>query len=131
MKSPQVSEPNISALQHRAESGHRDVSVGELGAEGVVALEDQRVVVGGDVRVGNGDFGGGDDVPAVLVAGGVDGEVVGDDVVAVDVVAVVGQCGEVAAAAQGDAAEGQVLQRVSEMVLSASPASGFLVAVTR
>ncbi len=81
----------------------RDVAVRQLGAERVVALEGQRVVVGIGVKVGDLDVPGADHVPAVPVHRGVDREPVGDHVRAA-----VDQRGEVATLAQRDAAQGQV-----------------------
>src|SRR5207248_10316489 len=80
------------------------VSVGQLGAERVVALEHQRVVVGGDIGVGDRHGGGADDVPAVPVAGGGDAQVVRGDVVAV-----VGEDREMPTLLELDAVEGQAV----------------------
>src|SRR5262249_30721994 len=81
---------------------HRDVAVGQLLTQRVVALERQRVVVRGDVGVGDRDVGGADDVPAVTVVGGTDRQVVG-----LDVVATVDQGREVAATPERDVADRQ------------------------
>src|SRR5439155_15004012 len=89
----------VAADRRQVRVDHDDVAVGQGGAQRPVALEDQRVVVGGDGDVGDEDVTGADDVPAVAVAGRVDGQVIGEDVVAA-----VDEHREVPAAAQREAA---------------------------
>src|SRR5439155_3459984 len=84
--------------------GHPDVAVGAALPEGPVALERQGVVVGRVGEVGDGDVLGVDDVPAVAVTGGGDGQVVGGDVVAA-----VDQGREVAAALERDPGQRQAV----------------------
>ena len=85
-------------------AGDVDVRARERLAQREVALEYERVVAGGDVGRGDRHVRGVDDVEAVAVRGGGDGQVVDRDLVAA-----VEQDAEVAAALDGDAGERQAV----------------------